>query len=91
MACLKITVGCREKILCKNKTNAYIKSCIQYKEIKKQTNKQNNIKKLNKNKTKQSSKKDDGLIGWKRLAEVYLTWTAIFFIHTDNSFFKIYC
>lgn len=46
---------------------------------KKQTNKQNNIKKLNKNKTKQSSKKDIGLIGWKRLAEVYLTWTAIIF------------
>lgn len=68
------------KILCKNKTNAYIKSCIQYKESKKkQTNKQNNIKKLNKNKTKQSSKKDNGLIGWKRLAEVYLTWTAIIF------------
>lgn len=44
----------------------------------KQTNKITQ-KKLNKNKTKQSSKKDDGLIGWKRLAEVYLTWTAIIF------------
>lgn len=40
------------KILCKNKTNAYIKSCIQYKESKK--NKQTNKITLKKTKQKQN-------------------------------------